>query len=936
MSSAGLLGRKDELTAVENLFSTARGGTGILMLEGAAGIGKTTIWLKGLDLARRHGYRVLPSRPSPTEAPLAFSALGDVIGELTEGYLHQLPPPQRSALEISLLLRDDEGIVPDQRAISLATLTLLRLVAEETPLLVAVDDVQWLDAPSARVLAFVFRRIEHERCRVLLARRSESDESAPGFPFDLEYAPRFAETLERRTIGPLGASAIQSLIREKLSVRLPRRVVENICEASGGNPFYALELAYAQSERGSLDPGRPLEIPESLGLIVHERLAALPQETQRALLMATVLSSPSIAALGEEDAKSLESAVRAGMIEISASRIRFTHPLRASVVYSQASPDERRAVHARAAGLTSNREERARHLALASPGPDEEVAQELENAAAAAVARAAPDSAAELSELAGRLTPRDNRAALLRRRMETARALYVNGEVERCQPLLEELYEELGPCPERSDVLILQQEIVADLKEAIRICRQAIEEAAGDDARIARAAIVLNATYGRTNRNIDQLAAARLALEHAERCGDKLLQIEALQGIGNAEVLLGQPIDGPVMERALQLERDVGGLPGRRSPRVWKAAQLFWVGRPEEAKPLFEAEVERAIADGQVTEVLHIVSFSIGIETALGNWDLAEKLAAEHLERAREIAVPYMEFNLEGLLLIVRSMRGGEGSREALLDLRKRAQQNSNVQVSLLCLTYLALYDAALGDYEQAWRWIALIADQIYGGQGRPEGEEEIDYSDQPRAVGLRVLAVETALATGRIEEAESFTGSLEQIAQLTKQPVALFGADRSRALIDAWKGEFASAFSSFESALEIVSTKYPHPFDKARTELLYGSALRRAKRRGEAREMLTRSVQHFEQLAAAQWAARAREELERTGAARRAHSGELTPTEQQVADLVAAGHPNREVAARLFMSVRTVEANLSKIYRKLGVESRTELSRRIHGGKDL
>ncbi|MGD0274292.1 MAG: ATP-binding protein, partial [Gaiellaceae bacterium] len=212
MSSAELLGRKDELSALERLLAPAPRGSGMLMLEGTAGIGKTTLWLRGLERAHRHGFRVLPCRPSPTEAPLAFSALGDVLGELTEEFLPQLPPPQRNALEISLLLRDAEGIVPDQRAVSLATLTLLRIASEETPLLIAIDDVQWLDASSARVLAFVFRRIEHDRCRVLLARRIEED-AATGVPLDPDFAPRLLETLERLTIGPLSLGAIQSLIR---------------------------------------------------------------------------------------------------------------------------------------------------------------------------------------------------------------------------------------------------------------------------------------------------------------------------------------------------------------------------------------------------------------------------------------------------------------------------------------------------------------------------------------------------------------------------------------------------------------------------------------------------------------------------------------------------------------------------------------------------
>ncbi|MGD0167562.1 MAG: AAA family ATPase [Gaiellaceae bacterium] len=334
MSSAELLGRKDELNTVERLLAPALKGPGILMLEGEAGIGKTTIWLEGIERARRRGFRVLSCRPSPTEAPLAFSALGDVLSELTGGFLRRLPPPQRNALEISLFLRDSEGAVPDQRAVSLAALTLLRIATKKTPLLVAIDDVQWLDASSARVLAFVFRRIEHERCRVLLARRI-ADGADSGFPLDIEFAPGLPETLEHLTVGPLSLGALQSLIRGRLSVRLPRRLIISICEASGGNPFYALELARAQIERGALEPGEPLQVPESLSGLVHRRLSALPPATQNALLIATTLANPTVTVLDKSENDSLSYAVEAGILEIENERIRFTHPLRASVVYAE-------------------------------------------------------------------------------------------------------------------------------------------------------------------------------------------------------------------------------------------------------------------------------------------------------------------------------------------------------------------------------------------------------------------------------------------------------------------------------------------------------------------------------------------------------------------------------------------------------------------------
>jgi DNA-binding CsgD family transcriptional regulator len=934
MSSAELLGRKDELSAVERLFSdvSRTHGPGILMFEGEAGIGKTSLWLGGLRRARELGFRVLFCRPSPTEAPLAFSALGDVLGELTEEFLRQLPPPQRNALEISLLLREAEGVVPDQRAVSLAALNLLRTASEETPLLIAIDDVQWLDASSARVLAFVFRRIEHDRCRVLLVRRIE-DGAATELPLDLDFAPRFLETLERCTIGPLSLGAIQSLIRGRLSARLPRQTLVSICEASGGNPFYALELARAQIEGGTLEPGEPLQVPASLGALVHSRLSALPDSTRKVLLISATLANPTVAVLGRSDANSLKEAVAAGIVEIGNGQVRFTNPLRASIVYAEASTEERRAAHARAAGLTKSREERARHLALANTEPDEEVARELELAAEAAAARAAPDAAAELSELAAKLTPRENHNSLTRRQLATAQHLLATGEAERSRILLEALITDLGPCPERADALILLSEIIVDLDEAVLLCRQAVEEAAGDDARVARASILLSAASGRENRNREQLEAARIALEHAERCGDKRLLIEALQGVANAGVLLGDPIDEPAMRRALELEREIGGLPGRRSPRLWKGMQLLWMDEIEAARPILQKETERALVEGQLTEWLNLVPMLINLELRAGNWELAERMAEEALPEARDVGISYVAQNLEVILLVIHSLRGETAAREGLMNAVEEATRSAHIQAAFTSLVYLAMFETAKGDAGAVWRWISVIAAyrEPPAGSG---GEKGVARSpNQPRFILDRVLAVEALIALGDSEQANRYYKDLAQIAEHTRQPLALATAARSRALIEASRGNFDAAVEAFEEALATHAGS-ENPFELARTELLYGTTLRRTKRRGEAREMITRALERFETLGAAQWAVNARAELERTGTVRRAKGDDLTPTERRVAELVATGQSNKDVAAALFMSVRTVEANLSKIYRKFGIESRAELASRLRAGE--
>ena len=926
MSSAEPLGRTEELAAVERLFTQAPKGPGILMLEGIAGIGKTTLWLRGLEVAREHGFRVLSCRPSPAETPLAFSALGDLLGELGEEMLRRLPPPQRRALEIGLLLREADGGVPDQRAVSLATLTLLRASANETPLLIAIDDIQWLDASSARVLAFVFRRIELDRCRALLARRIER-ESGSALPLNVELASRSPGTVERRTIGPLSLGALQNLIRTRLAARLPRPVIVAICDASGGNPFYALELARAQLKRTELEPGRPLHVPESLGGLIEERLEALQPSTRKALLISATLSQPTVSVLGEADGASLVEAVDAGIVEIERGIIRFTHPLPASVVYAGASAEERRAAHARAAALTKNRDERAHHLALASAGPDEKVAEELEQAATAAAARAAPDSAAELSELAAKLTPPAAREALARRRLATAEQLFVTGEAERCRTLLEALIGDLGPCPQRADALVLLSEMVPDLDEAVRLCRQALEEAGDDNARAAKAAIVLGASFGRENRNAEQLEAARIALKHAELAGDKELLIEALQGVANAVVLLGGSIDEASMQRALELEREIGGLPGRRSPRLWQGWQLFWLDEIEAARPIVQSETERALAEGQLTEWLHLIPMLINVELRVGNWDLAESYCRQSLPEARDVDISYLVQNLEVIHLGLRSMRGEEEARSGLIEAYEQGLRSAHIQAANTAIAYLAMFDQAKGDFSEAWRWISSLL-EVHEDEALSDGRPSLD---NPRIILPRSLAAELLLALGESEQAERYVDELTKISEQTRQPLAVAMAARSRALLEALRGDLESAREDFKQALA-AHAGTSHLFELARTELYYGTTLRRAKRRGEARRVLTRALERFEKMGAAEWAKRTQGELARTGAGRRADGNELTPTERRVAELVASGQSNKDVAAALFVSVRTVEANLSKIFRKLDIESRSELAGRLRG----
>ncbi|MGD0274293.1 MAG: AAA family ATPase [Gaiellaceae bacterium] len=916
MSSAELLGRKDELSAVERLFSdvSRTHGPGILMLEGEAGIGKTSLWLCGLRRARELGFTVLPCRPSPNETPLAFSALGDVLEELTEEFLPQLPPPQRYALEVSLLLRESDGGTPDQRAVSLAALNLLRTASEETPLLIAIDDVQWLDASSARVLTFVFRRIEHDRCRVLLARRIEPEE-LPAFSIDLEHAPRLAETLERYTVGPIGMSALQHLVRERIGTHLTRQTLVSICEASGGNPFYALELARAQLERGTLEPGEPLQVPESLGALVHSRLSALPPATQETLLIAAALFEPNVEQVSKAGGGSLARAIENGVIEIANERVHFTHPLHASVIYSEATPEHRLGLHRRLIEVATSAEERARHLALGSDEPSEDVATELDGAALQSIARGAPEAAAEFYEYAARLTPPDQIDEIRRRRIQTAENYYVAGDLNRARTLARAILADFPEGPWRADVLVLLSDLVEDLREGAELCRQAVEAAQGDDRRLALANIRLGAAYARLADQPAQLDAQRAALEHAERSGDSRLIVEALQGVVNATVLGGGAIDEAAMERALALESEIGGLPVRHSPRFWLGSQLHLTDELDRARPLLNAALERSVQDGEVTDRLHILLPLIDLETRAGNWDISERLIADGLELAFDVGQEYTTRYLRAFQLQLDVLRGEvERVKPAVAELLAQAERSSDRPQVVHLLSLAGFLELSVGDLEAAWQRLEpAVPLQSNLGRSWCCGSV-INYSN------IIPNAIEALVALDQLKTAERLLKTLKVQIDCSTLPSWVVTSARSRALVAAARGDLKTAGEALADALEALE-HLPDPFERGRTMLVLGTVERRRKRKRNAREALEQATAIFDGLGARLWAEKTRLEL---------GGLELTPTELQIAELVAEGRSNKEVAAQLFMSVRTVEANLSKIYRRLGIESRTELAGRL------
>ena len=413
-----VVARDEELNAVAGLLGDAAPAPCGLLLEGEPGIGKTTLWRRGVEAARERSFRVLTCGPAETEAALPYAALSDLLEPVLEEGLPLLAEPQRLALEVALLRSAPAESPTDQLAVSRAVLDLLRASRAE-PLVLAIDDVQWLDASSRRVLEFALRRLEQVPIRLLLARR---DGRAEPLPLGLERSI----PVRRLALGPLDVDELGRLVSQRLDAQLPRPRLVELHRTSRGNPYYALEIVHSLLGSGAvLAWDEALPIPESIGALLRRRLDDRSDTAKDAIVLAAAAGQPTWSLLERILGSSvgLDEAVGAGVIASEGERLRFVHPLLASIAYDAASPRARRHAHLRLAGIADDPEERVRHVALGTEGPDERVSNDLDAIAVIAARRGAPASAAYLLEQSVRLTPHD-RLEDRRRRLSAAAAHY--------------------------------------------------------------------------------------------------------------------------------------------------------------------------------------------------------------------------------------------------------------------------------------------------------------------------------------------------------------------------------------------------------------------------------------------------------------------------------------------------------------------------------
>lgn len=891
------VGREAELHAIDGFVAH---GAGVLAIVGEPGIGKTTLWREGVERARTAGVTVLSARPSESEAKLSFAGLTDLLAGLPEELLERLPAPQRNGIEAALLRRSADR-APAPRVIGAALLSVLRMLVEAAPVLVAVDDLQWLDAPSAAAVEFALRRLGGERVSAIVSTRpGEIDR----FPVKLghELPVQWLEP------GALSVGALHRIVADGLGRTFPRPVLGRIAEASGGNPLYALEIARALTRNEPRTDAERLPAPASVDAIVRGRVRGLPAETRTALLRTAALARPHANAVAARD---LAAAEDAGLVWIADDgRIHFVHPLFASAVYSSAPLTERREMHRALADVVSDPEERARHLGLAAESPDADVAAELAAAARLARQRGAPDAAAELTELAVRLLPPATDAGY-DLQLDLAEYLYLASDFRRAREILRELVGILSSGERRSRALLRLADIeywASGESVALRLAEEALQ-AAEDPAQRARCLISIALKAGTVD--LERAAAAAgdaVALLEALPQTEPASMAAALAARVRADLFLGRGLDAAAAERALALEAPAP--PATVDDRVtFKLGQwLRYVDDLDGARSQLVDAERQAREEGDESSLANILLNRVIAETWAGEWTEAGRLADRMVDAFEQHGVV-----AGGVDLWRAYVAAHVGNREAVEAAAERAPKEEPI-IAAVWSRSLGLAALAAGDVEAADRHLSDAVEKL----------ERIAFCE-PAIWRIDGDAIEAAVANGAHDRAERWLQRLEERAAGSAVPWSLAVSARCRGLVLAAQGDLDGAAEALEDSLR-EHERCPVPFERARTLLVQGRVLRRLKQKRKARTALEEARAICARLGSDAWVARVDTELQRV-AVRKAPD-ELSPTELRIAQLAAAGLSNPEIAAEVFVSRKTVEANLARAFRKLGVSSRAQLGR--------
>jgi DNA-binding CsgD family transcriptional regulator len=870
-----------------------------LVLTGEVGIGKTTLWEAGLELAADQGYLVLSARASEAEVSLSFACLADLVERVDPDVLARLPAPQLHALEVALRRRDPVGAPLDPFAIAAGFLSAVRALAERGPVLVAVDDIQWLDPPSSDAIQFAARRPSDGAVRFMVTRRSGRDSVLE------RVLP--AALVERFEVAPLSFGATNRVLTQRLGPALSHRVVRSVYATSHGNPLFALELGRWLVAAGTPEVGAELPVPHVVEDVFGPRVRELSDAVRRALLALALSAGLTRSELAQvADPLAIEDAIAAGLLSVDRSRLRPAHPMLAAATRQLSSARERRDLHLELASVVDDPTLRARHLAIATVVPSADTATVVAQAADLALRRGAVQDAQELGAHALRLTPPDapeRPDRLLALARFHSRADDMVGVTE----LLAEGMAELPRGRARAMGHLLLGE-AADTRGNELQVELALAEG-GEDPEIRALALAKKSRLLVTSdvERIDEAEVWALEASSAARLVGREVEDSARVALAWARVLRGHPIDDLCR---LELEpQPQGRLPETSLDRAL-GSRLAFRGELEKARAILRRHVALADERGDLQSRRLTQQLLCDLELRAGNVREAGSLLDELGQGLHWMGSVRARF--QSVLAAVTGIP--KGARRWAAEVLETGSEYTQGYDRLEATRAVGLAALLERDAAEAVERLGAVREHTLR-----------EHVEEPGAFPVAADLVEALVQSGDISAAQQVAGLLRRAAVEQEHPWGLASAKRCSAVVQLADGYVDDAAADLEEAAAEYGALGLN-FDRARTLLYLGALQRRSQKRVAARQSLEEATAQFDQCGCSGWAARARSELAQVSGRRSADDGALTPSERQVVDLAASGLSNKEIAGRLFVTVNTVEVHLSHAYAKLGIRSRSQL----------
>ncbi len=913
-----LVGRDAEMATADMALTDAVRNTRITgtVFVGTAGAGKTTLLQATVVSARDRGFKVLASSAGAQEVSLGYAVLADLLRGVAPERIETLPLPQRRALRAILLVEEPDAAVTG-RAAAAGLLAVLTSMAAEAPVALALDDLQWMDRSSRRALEFALRRLHGVPLAIVATLRATGEME---LPLGLDALREAA--IQKVTPKPLSVAAIHHILKASLGATFSRPTLIRITTLAEGNPLLASEIARSIIDAGGvLAAGAPAPLQgATIRRLLGRRLASLAPEQRRTLLVAALSERGSLEQIRQAH-RPLGWRVSlpprsAGLLEISDDSVAFVHPLYPEAVMAGAARIDLAAVHSVLGEISSRADVRARHLARASADPDERIASALDAAAERARATAAIDEAVEFAELAVKRSP-EGSPCLLERMVRHADLLFRSGDANASATVLDTCLRASRSSADELAVLIRLARVSAECRPPqaiIEVCERAIRSADTNSIAVAEAHLVWADVAGSPS---DALRHVRTALRHLSTTAPDALRARALGLAAIATSHLGRAVDMASVEAAVALE---GADPPERtadSARFARAFLLLMADDLDRSRQELETLLLRAAATGDESSTPLLLANLAHLEIRAGRWPRARELSARLLQDVERADQPWWASVAHVQLGNIAALLGEGAVAEQHLGTAFAAATDLDyafaVSISLAARGMLALAD------ERPHDAYAFLSESR-----RHMGSRVLD----PGMTPWQAVEVEAAVRAGQLTAARDVADLLERRARRARRKRVVAMVDRGRALMASADGDLDLALRFAQKSTRALAA-LPVPFEHARSLLVLGSIHRRRREKRIADEVIGRARDMFEALGAARWLRQADAERSRIGLRPRAPAT-LTSTEELVARLAAEGRSNREVATEAFISRKTVEANLARVYHKLGIRSRAELGRRM------